>query len=91
MAGKVIFEINHIRLVQFEDGVLCLEVDDYELNDFVEDYLWDNFQIESEYIANPSSSDNKSWYSKNIVAEDLIKALSQLDLNEIERIYKLNN
>jgi hypothetical protein len=91
MAGKVLFEINHIRLIQFEHGVLCLEVDDYELNDFVEDYLWDNFQIESEYVANPSSSDNKSWYSKNIVAEDIIKALSQLDLNEIERIYKLNN
>lgn len=77
--------------MQIEDGVLCLEVDDYELNDFVEDFLWDNFQIESEYVAQFSSSNNRSWYSKDVAAEDLIKALSQLDLNEIERIYKLNN
>jgi hypothetical protein len=91
MAIKVLFEINHIRLIQLEDGVLYLEVDDYELNDFLEDYLWDNFHIESEYVAHPSSSDNRSWYSKNVVAKNLIKALSQLDLSEIERIYKLNN
>ena len=77
--------------MQIEDGVLCLEVDDYELNDFVEDFLWDNFQIESEYVAQFSSSNNRSWYSKDVAAEDSIKALSQLDLNEIERIYKLNN
>lgn len=91
MAEKVLFEISHIRVLQLEDEVLCIEVDDYELNDFVEDYLWDNFQIESEYIAHPSSSHNRSYYSKEVATEDLIKALSQLDLKEIERIYKLNN
>jgi hypothetical protein len=91
MANKTLFEINHIRLLQLEDEVLCLEVDDDELNDYVEDYLWDNYQIESEYVDHPSSKHNKSWYSKGVAAEDLVKALSQLDLMEIERIYKLNN
>ena len=91
MSEKILYEISYLRVLRNEDGVLCIEVEDYELKDYIEDYLWDNFKIEAEFVSMRLSPNYRSWYSKEVATDDLIKALSQLDSNEIERIYKINN
>jgi hypothetical protein len=94
MSDIVLFEINHIRLKELQNHELCIEVDDYELWDFVQDYLWDNFQITEEHVEHSSANDsklNRSYFAADVKSDDLIKALLQLDVQEVERIYRLNN
>jgi hypothetical protein len=94
MSEKILFEISHIRLKEVQNGELCIEVDDNELWDFVQDYLWDNFQLTEEYVEFPTARDSspfKSYFATDVKAEELISALSKLDVQEVVRIYKLNN
>jgi hypothetical protein len=44
MSEKVLFEINHTRLTEKQDGALCLAIDDWELKDFVEDFCGTTFR-----------------------------------------------
>ena len=88
-----LYELPHVSLVQNENNDLVLIVEDTELNDYIDDYLWDNFQLD-EYAV--ESRENKSLdiyynYYQPKDLENLISALAAIDTNEIERIYKLNN
>lgn len=94
METNTLFEIPHIRLTQSDSGLYCLEVEDTDLNDYVEDFLWDEFEYKSTSV---SRHDKKTpaiycnYLDANFAKERLIELLNQLDLNEVTRIYKLNN
>ncbi|MDN3656198.1 hypothetical protein QWZ08_11205 [Ferruginibacter paludis] len=94
MERNTLFEIPHIRLIESDSGLYCLVVEDTELNDYVEDFLWDEFEYQSTSV---SRHDRKTpaiycnYFDANFSKERLLELLNQLDPGEVARIYKLNN
>ena len=89
-----LFEIPHIRLTQTEPGMYCLVVDSTELNDYVEDFLWDDFEYQTTSVSLHNTSALATYYNyldAGIPTKQLVDALNQIDLNEVARIVKLNN
>ncbi|MDI9257925.1 hypothetical protein [Flavobacterium sedimenticola] len=93
MNEKVIFELPHIKLVQSEKMEIIVAVEDTELNDYVEDFLWDNYGLD-EYGIVENEKDNLTCYYNYYEVKDLellIEALKSLDVKEIVRIFAINN
>ena len=94
MKENVLFEVSHLRLVRLDDERYRLSVEDTELYDFVEDFLWDNYKIETEDIefeSNGKVNICHYFFQPDFDISLLINALKKIDIKEIERIYKLNN
>jgi hypothetical protein len=87
---------SHITIKKNQKNEIIILVDDYELFDFIEDYLCEerDFDFES-YIGTDTHIDKSKWNEINMgtkySVEDIIKEIKRLDTNEIERIYRLNN
>jgi hypothetical protein len=91
---EVLLEFPHIRLVRSASGEYCLIVEDAELNDFVEDFLWDDYEYQATSVSVQGNSKPAVYYNYFDAAfnvDELISSLKQLDLTEAERIYRLNN
>ncbi|KAB2877491.1 hypothetical protein F9K33_16320 [bacterium] len=78
----------HIE-IEFDAKHAILVFNDTELYDFVEDYLLEKHDIRSEYVTQ-SESGYRLFFDKNR-SSDIEKALSKLDDNEIETVWRLNN
>ena len=90
----VIWEVSYIKLVQLDNGEYCLIVKDAELNDFVEDFLWDDFEFQATSVEVQRETNITVYYNyfdSSVEIDKVREALKQLDLNEVERIYRLNN
>jgi len=84
----------HIKLVQLESGAYCLSVEDTMLNDYVEDFLWDDYEYQSTEVAIQEGTTLAVYYNyfdADFPIEDVIDSLKQIDVNEVERVFKLNN
>lgn len=91
---EVLWEVPHIKIVRLESGEYCLVVEDTELNDFVEDFLWDDYEYQATSVSMQGRSNPAVYYNyfdANFHVDGLIEALNQLDLNEVKRIFSLNN
>ena len=90
---QVLWEIPHVKLVRMEGGSYCLIVEDTEVNDFVEDHLWDDFEYDTTSIemAGPTLAVYHNCFFPGLVLEPLMEALQRLDPAEVERVYRLNN
>lgn len=94
---EVLFQMPHVVLVRLEGGEYCLVVEDTELNDYVEDLLWDNFEYRATSVSQPDRSLPAVYYNyfnepgTDYPIEGVIEALQQLDAGEVERIFRLNN
>jgi len=94
MVGNILLEIPHIKLRQLITKRYCLSIEDTELFDFVEDFLWDNYNIETDDIELDNSETVvicNYFFESDFDISALIIALKEIDVQEIERIYKLNN
>jgi hypothetical protein len=94
MIKKLLWEAPQIQLVYLESEELCLIVEDTELNDFVEDCLWDEFEFSTTSVSIHEEKGIGIYYNyfdPEITVQRIIESLKQIDLNEVERIYKLNN
>jgi hypothetical protein len=92
--NDVLWEVPHIKLVRAKSGAYCLIVEDTELNDFVEDYLWDDFEFQTTTVRIEEGTTLAIYYNcfdETIEIEKVIEMLRHIDLNEVERIYKLSN
>ena len=90
---EMLWEITHVRLVRLDSGAYCLIVEDTAVNDFVEDHLWDEYEYKTTAVQ-MNASGIAVYYNSldgNLPSAALVKALQQLDPNEVERIYRLNN
>lgn len=84
----------HIRVFKDTEGHLRVSVDDYELFDMLQDYLAEDcdFDVEATYLLPQSKGcDYTIVVLSGITQEQLVGAIQKLSLNEIERIYLLNN
>ena len=90
----VLWEVSYIKLVQLDNSEYCLIVEDTELNDFVEDFLWDDFEFQATSVEVQRETNITVYYNyfdSSVEIDKVREALKQLDLNEVERIYRLNN
>ncbi len=93
MDENVLIELPHIKLIENEKMEIIVVVEDTELNDYVDDFLWDEYELD-EYAVEFYEKNNQSYYYNYYKVEDLEvlkKALSSLDLEEVKRIFALNN
>ena len=94
MVKEVLLALPHIKLVHLESGVYCLVVEDTLLNDYVEEFLWDDYEYESTEVTIEKGSTlavYHNYFPANFPIEDVVDSLKEIDVNEVERIFKLNN
>jgi len=81
--------------VGLEQGNRCvIVVEDYELFDFVEDFLGDEFNLAYEYRTSkerPGGEIITMFFPLGVAPEIIEASLANLSPAEVERIYKLNN
>ena len=83
----------HIQ-VEVVEGHVCVTVDDYELMDLVDDFLTEERDIESEYHIESVVRGRTVYtlhFPETVTLDSVSKAIEELDPNEIERIWLLNN
>ncbi|HEX2533161.1 MAG TPA: hypothetical protein VHK69_05470 [Chitinophagaceae bacterium] len=88
----VLFELPHIRLVRRVSGLYCLIVEDTELNDYVEDFLWDDFEYATTSVTLQSSGlpVYTNCFGPGFPVEPLLESLRRLDAREVEQVYRRN-
>ena len=84
-----VFFSNHINLFKQND-FLELIIDDYELFDYIDDLLHE-FDLSEEDQEYSFEEDNHIIFKEIQNQEKIISFLKDLNSDEIERIYKLNN
>ena len=90
---KVLWEVPNVKLVKLESRKYCLIVKGTMLNDYVEDFLWDEYQFEQTSVEIETGSHVAIYYNYFDVTtpvEKVLELLHKLDLNDVERRYGLN-
>lgn len=86
---KILFEIPHVKLIETDEGKYCLIVESIQLNDYIEDLLWDHYQYDSTSIAMEHRSAvpvYSNYFDAGVVIEDVIGILQEIDPKELEKI-----
>ncbi|WP_372872860.1 hypothetical protein [Shewanella sp.] len=84
----------HIQISTDESGRVFLVVGDYELFDYIDDYLSDSFDIVYEYRKSAERVGGEiitMYFPSHISIAHLKSAVSSLTADEVEEIYHLNN
>lgn len=84
----------HIRIGKNQTGRVILQIDDYELLDFIVDYLVERFSISYETIDEQNNSNGRIFtieFPIEITIEKIELCLSDLSYSVIEKIYDINN
>ena len=84
----------HVAVVVNDLGHVVVEVDDYELFDFIEDYLTEECNLLSEWVSSGEKGTPHAKWAMGFLAEcavELNEVLGRLDARELERIFLLNN
>ena len=84
----------HIQISTHESGRVFLVIGDYELFDYIDDYLSDNFDIEYECISSSEREGGKiitMYFPLGVSLKQVESAVSTLTAEEVEEIYRLNN
>jgi len=83
---------DHVVVAE-SDGRLTLRIDDWELFDFIDDYLTDH-DLEYDYLTEEEVGSvrwNVLHFSRSIDPARLKEVLDLIDPDEIERIWRINN
>ncbi len=86
--------IPHINIGTNSEGNLYVAVEDTELFDYVDDYLTDECSIEYEHVIESKNNGIPVYtmlFSKEINSIVLETVLNNLSIDEIEKIYNINN
>ncbi|MBS0193920.1 MAG: hypothetical protein JSR34_06710 [Proteobacteria bacterium] len=84
----------HIKIGSLELGGVALIIDDFELFDFIEDYLIEECDIEYTWRSSVNRIGGEIitlYFSNPTTSEQLESVLLKLSSKEIEAIYRLNN
>ena len=90
----MIFEKPHIKLLR-KNGQLLIEVDTWELKDFLEDYLNEKYNIDYDYFEELNSEKEqisyesyRLFFSSKYSENQLIRILEKLNDNQLTEIVK---
>ncbi|MBZ2206775.1 hypothetical protein [Massilia soli] len=84
----------HIQIGMYEQSRCVLVVDDYELFDFISDYLGDECDLPHESQsseARPGGEIITMYFPLSVAAATVEQCLLKISPAEIERIHRLNN
>lgn len=84
----------HIHIGLNEECRVLLVVGDYELFDFISDYLGDECDLPHEYQSSatrPGGEVITMYFPLHITSIEVEERLLKLSPQEIERVYRLNN
>jgi hypothetical protein len=84
----------HIQIGLNQDNRCLLVVDDYELFDFISDYLGEECDLPHDYQTSetrPGGEVVTMYFPSSVTATGIEQCLSRLSPAEVERIYRLNN
>jgi hypothetical protein len=84
----------HIQIGLDEESRVLLVVGDYELFDFISDFLGDDYDLPHEYQSSalrPGGEIVTMYFPLAVAATEVEEKLLKLSPQEIERIYRLNN
>ncbi len=81
----------HISIYHNNRGDTMIVIDDYELFDFIEDYLIENYDIKYDQMVDLGNNCYEMNFGKGYSFEQLKEVILKIDKAEIERIYILNN
>jgi hypothetical protein len=84
----------HVRIGMDDEDRCVVVIDDYELFDFIADYLGDECDLPHEFHASttrPGGEVISMYFPLSIPYAAIEDCLSRLSRTEIERIYGLNN
>ena len=84
----------YIQIGLNEDNRCLVVVDDYELFDFISDYLSDECDLPHEYLTSkkrPGGEVVTMYFPPPVTAAAIEQCLLKLSSAEVERIYGLNN
>jgi hypothetical protein len=83
---------DHIK-VENRDGSAAVVIDDWELFDYVDDFLTER-GLEYEYLTENEMAGRRIFtmhFPASVLAEQLSIVLSQLPRDEVQRIWRLSN
>lgn len=83
----------HIEIGLHESGQVQIAIEDYELSDFIEDYLVEKcgVQVDSVSFTEIAGAEITTMYVDESVGMQMLEeVLSELSPKEIQRIYNLN-
>lgn len=85
----------HASISTGTDNNAIVSIEDYEIFNYISDFLTEKCDVEYDYMSEEKPSKNKTIYimhfSKSHGIAEIEKHLSKLQAKEIERIYSLNN
>jgi len=84
----------HIQIGLYDDEHVIVVVSDYELADFIEDYLGDDCDLPYDYrttLERPGGEIVTLYFPTSARLQEIEDSLTKLSSEEIERIYRLNN
>ena len=85
----------HISISTSSEKNAIIIIEDYEIFDYISDYLTEKCDVEYDYMSEEKTSKNKTnylmYFSKKYSVTEIENHLSKLKTKEIERIYSLNN
>lgn len=85
----------HIQTGRHNDEHVIVAVGDYELADFIEDYLGDDCDLPYDYRTTAERPGGEiitlHFHASVLLLEEIESSLIKLSPDEIERIYRLNN
>ena len=84
----------HIQIGLHNDEHVIVVVGDYELTDFIEDYLGDDCDLPYDYrttAERPGGEIVTLHFPASVLLQEIESSLAKLSPDEIEGIYRLNN
>jgi hypothetical protein len=84
--------LDHIK-IENREGSVAVVIDDYELLDFVDDFLTER-GFEYDHLSEDEIAGRRTFtmhFPSTVVTEQISTALAQLPHDEVERIWRLNN
>lgn len=84
----------HIQIALHNDQHVIVVVDDYELADFIEDYLGDDCDLPYDYRTTIERQDGEIitlHFPASALLQEIEGGFTKLSSDEVERIYRLNN
>lgn len=84
----------HIQIGFHNDEHVIVVVGDYELADFIEDYLGDDCDLPCDHrttVERPGGEIVTLHFPVSALLQEIEGGLTKLSLDEVKRIYRLNN
>lgn len=84
----------HIQIALHNDQHVIVVVDDYELADFIEDYLGNDCDLPYDYrtaVERQGGEIITLHFPASVLLQEIEGGLTKLSPDEVERIYRLNN